>query len=152
VGFSGIAAFIMLFFGLIIMVSMFTVIQTSLIESSTLTQAQNEQKILESQTKVTIENISFDNTTIPDTTTIVVINSGQTKLSLEQIELYVDHVKIPRSTDNRTIRFLTNSINPAHWDPDEVLEIEVYIDLLNVTHTASITTEYLGRDVQPFLG
>lgn len=144
----------MLFFAIIIVVSMLVLIQTRMIESANLVYSQTDTVQKELQTRINILNISFDNTTTPDTTTIYIQNIGQTKLGLDDIDFYIDEIKVPRDNANRTIVFDTNSmtLNPVHWDPDEIIKVEVYMNLNNVTHIFTATTQYNGKDIKGYLG
>jgi len=154
-GFSSIGGFIILFFALIIIASSFMIIQGRLVDSTTLTFDTQQQKLAtEMQTKIDIINISFDNTTAPDTTTLNIKNTGHNKINIEFIDIFIDNIKIPRYDSNRTINFAPDSltINPLHWDQDETIIIEVYLDLQNVTHIATASTEYGIIDSATFLG
>jgi len=155
VGFATIGSFIMMFFALVFLVSMFILIQQRMIETTSESASVQQQRFNEQVlTNIEIINISFDNLTDPDTTTMYVENSGSNKLSIEFIDLFIDGTIIPRDTANRTIAFDIGStaINPLHWDPDEVIIIEIYLDLVNITHLATISTEYAVKDTQQFLG
>ena len=153
-GFSGIGAFIMLFFAIIIVASMLMIIQTGMIETASLVYSQKDTVQKELQTRVSILNITFDNSTNPDTTTAYIQNTGQTKLDPEYIDIFIDEIKVPRDDANRTIAFEPGSttLNPIHWDPDEVIKTEVYMDLANITHIFTITAEYNGKDTTGYLG
>jgi archaellum component FlaF (FlaF/FlaG flagellin family) len=154
-GFASIGSFIMLFFAVLIVVSSFTVIYGRLIESSALAnEIQNEKLENEVNTKIEIQNISFNNLTTPDTTTVYIKNTGINKIELEYFEIYIDNLKIPRNQNNRTMMYAvgSNVINPLHWDPREIIEIEVFLNLENITHIFTATTEYGVKDSITFLG
>jgi len=87
-----------------------------MIESANLVYSQTDTVQKELQTRINILNISFDNTTTPDTTTIYIQNIGQTKLDLDDIDFYIDEIKVPRDNINRTMVFDTSSmvLNPVH--------------------------------------
>jgi len=142
----------MLFFGIIIVVSTFVLIQTRMIESSIDVYAQNEKEKEMLLTDITILNVSFDNTTDPDTTTTYIENSGKIKIDIEHLDLYMDQAKIPRLDANRTIVFVQghDTFNPLEWDPDEQLHIEIFMDLQNITHALSTTTDNGGTDTALF--
>lgn len=154
-GFASIGSFIMLFFGLLIVGSTFTIIYGKIIESSTLTQEIQTNKLEnEVQTNIEIQSINFNNLTSPDTITIDIKNSGTKKINLEFFELYIDNLKIPRNLNNRTITFASGSttINPLHWDPKEIITVEIFLNLENITHIFTATTEYGVKDTITFLG
>ncbi len=153
-GFSGIGAYILIFFSLIIVVSVFVLIQANIIETSSLIYSQRDRLASEMRTNIEIENISFDNLTSPDTTTAQVKNTGQTVLETDYIDVYVDRARVPRNPQNLSISFAagSNTLNPLHWDPDETIIIEVYMDLDNSSHTLVVATEHLGRDQGSFTG
>lgn len=154
-GFSGIVSFILLFFALLIVMSTFILIQGEVVESTNLNyEIQKERLKTEARAGIEIVNISFDNNTDPDTTTVFVLNSGSVKLETEYIDAYIDDYKVPRDTDNRTISFAADSvtINPLHWDPDEKIKIEIYKDIANVTHIVTIASRYGAQDSITYLG
>ena len=154
-GFASIGSFIMLLFAVLIVTSSIAMIYGRVIESSTLTsEIENERQENEINTEIEIKNINFNNLTSPDTTTIEIKNTGKNKINLENFELYVDYIKIPRNMNNRTIGFETGSdeFNPLHWDEKETIIVEVFLDLENVTHLFTATTEYGVRDRITFLG
>jgi len=145
----------MLFFAFLIVISTFILIYGQMVESSNLTyNIQQERLAVTVHTNLEIENITFDNLTSPDTTTLYVKNTGQNKIDLDYLDVFFDDVKIPRDNSNRTIIFAPDSqaINPIHWDSDENIIIEVYMDLVNVTHLAAVTTEHGVKDTRAFLG
>ncbi len=154
-GFSSIGSFILLFFALIFMVTTMALIYGDMVQSTT--ESYNVQKErLENQIKSNLQilNISFDNSTNPHTTTIFVENTGSNKIDLDYLDVFIDEIKITRSDNNRTISFAEGSehINPLHWDSDETIKIEVFLNLTNVTRVATVTTEHSVKDSKIFLG
>ena len=154
-GFSNIGAFIMLFFGFILIISTFIIIQEKMVENTSLTYSVQQERINnELKTNININNILFNNLTTPDTITVYIENTGQNKLSTEYLEVFIDNIKIPRHTNNRTFSFETGSdiINPLHWDPDETLKVEIHLNLINITHVLTATTDFGVKDSKIFLG
>jgi archaellum component FlaF (FlaF/FlaG flagellin family) len=137
------------------MVTTMALIYGNMVQSTT--ESYNVQKErLENQVKTDIEikNITFDNATNPHTTTIFVQNTGSNKVELDYLDVFIDEIKITRSENNRTISFAEGSehINPLHWDPDETIKIEVFLNLTNITRIATVTTEHSVKDSMIFLG
>jgi len=154
-GFSSIGGFIIMFFALVFIISTFILIQGRMIDSTNLTfSIQKEKMETEMATDISIINISWDNSTVPATTTVYVENTGSVKLDPNQIDIFIDEIKIPRAEVNRTLGFTADSmtINPLHWDPTEVIRIDAFIALRNVTHIATVTTEYSVKDAVTYLG
>lgn len=152
-GFSTIGSFIIMFFTIMIMISSAIFIYTSLIESTNAASAMQEERINNAlNTDIEILSIVHEPGTSPDTQAAYVINKGKRKLQLELLDIYIDGTKIPRSTSNRIITFInnTNIINPLHWDPDEIIEINVSIDLAAANHVAVVATEYAVTDSKQF--
>jgi archaellum component FlaG (FlaF/FlaG flagellin family) len=142
----------MMFFAFLIIVTTLVVLQTNLIESQAVASEEQDRMASLMNTKIEILNISFDNATDPDTTTIYVKNIGAEKLDTGTLDLYIDEVRVPRDGNNRTLTLVKNGINPLHWDPDEVVRAEIYLDLDNVTHLAVVSTEVGIRDATTYLG
>ena len=67
------------------------------------------------------------------TTTIYVKNTGSTRFDPQDIDIYIDGIRIPRNSGNRTIQVTedTDTINPGIWDPQEELEIQVFKEYSN---------------------
>ena len=154
-GYSTIGGFIILFFAVLIVASSFVMIYGRMVESTSLTyDMQRERLENEVKTRMEIINISYDNGPSPDTTTAFVRNTGSNKIDIDFLEVFVDQIRIPRDSSNRTISFAPGSaaVNPLHWDPGEDIIIEIYLDLVNVTHVLTITTEHGTRDSRAFLG
>lgn len=153
-GFSNIASFMLLFFALMITVTIMAIFQTNLVETASLTFNEQERINQEMNTRIDILNITFDNQTVPDTTTLYVKNSGSTKLQLDYVEVFIDEKKLPRKPLNRSISFAAGSdvINPLHWDPDEIIIIDAYMNLDNVSHIATVTTDLGVKDQGVYLG
>ncbi|MGM5482027.1 MAG: hypothetical protein ACQESF_01055 [Nanobdellota archaeon] len=150
-GFSSIGSFIIMFFAIIVMISSAFMIYSMTIESSvTLTQQQIRQEKI-SETSIQIQNVTADKIPSPDRTTLKIINDGNRRLDINDIDVYFDGIFIPRNSQNRTIGFKSpNVINPLHWDPDEILEINISKNFENGTHQVVITTEFGKSDKSIF--
>lgn len=78
-------------------------------------------------------------------TYIDLLNTGATELVINQTDVIIDGVFIPRDefSKNLTIIPSTSIRNPLLWDPKEVLEITVNRTLsANTTHILDVITEY----------
>jgi archaellum component FlaF (FlaF/FlaG flagellin family) len=152
VGFASIGSFIMLFFALVIVLSTFSLIYGRMVQSTTMTYDMQNQKIEDTLSTVEITNITFDAVSSPDTTAIFVQNTGKNKLSLDYVDVFIDQIRIPRESINRTFEFAPGSgtINPLQWDPDETLIISTYLDLGAGTHYAAVTTEHGTKDTKSY--
>jgi archaellum component FlaF (FlaF/FlaG flagellin family) len=103
------------------------------------------------KTSIQIEVVHYDNVT--NTTSIYVKNTGQTMLKPEQIDVYIDGVRLSRNDGNRTIEIMsdTDSINAGIFDPKEEILILVPGSLdVNKTHEVIITTQYETKDTEVF--
>lgn len=136
--------FILLFFALITAVSMFVLMQTTLVETTATAYAERDRMVAEQNTKVLFLNASYNNMT--DTSTFYVKNTGTVMLELDTMDIYIDDKKVPRDEANRTISFQYSVNNPLHWDPDEILVIDVHMSLGQSQHVATINTQNGGKD------
>jgi archaellum component FlaF (FlaF/FlaG flagellin family) len=152
VGFASIGAFIILFFSLVIVISTFALINGRMVESTSLAyQVERERLEQATQTSIAVESAVFDNSTSPDTTTLILNNTGQNKLELGYIDVYIDGIRLPRDPANRTIAFVEGyTLNPLHWDPGESIVITAFLDLQEGQHTARVTTDYSVQDMAVF--
>jgi len=152
-GFSSIGAFMMMFFGLIIIVSTIVIIQTNLLESASIAYEEGDRLTRVINSRFDILNISYEDATDPDTTTMYVQNTGAEKLLPGDLDIFIDEIYIPKMEANRTIEFASvNKLNPMHWDPDEVLKIDIFIDLANVTHVVTLSNPDGVKDRTYYLG
>ena len=117
--------------------------------SVALTQAKVTQEL---KTDIAIEIVSFDNTT--NTTKIYVKNSGNEKLDIDKVDIYINKNYIPRNSTNRSIEILedTNIIDDTLWDPKEQVLIQIFNYSLSTTqlHEVTVTTQYGVKDLEEF--
>ena len=117
--------------------------------SVALVQAEATKEI---KTSVNIDIVKFDN--ITNTTNVFVKNSGNQKLDIDKVDVYMDKMYIPRNGTNRTIGILadTSVIDDSIWDPKEVIYIYVYNFSLSTSqvHEIKVTTQYDGNDIYEF--
>lgn len=77
------------------------------------------------------------------TTTTYVKNTGSTRFDPQDIDIYIDGIRVPRNSGNRSIQVTsdTDTTNTGIWDPQEELEIEIYKEYTtSQTRTLLITT------------
>ncbi len=142
-GFGTIAASIIMFIAVLTLsASMFVVMKNDINEQSSALREQTKYTSNNIKTDITIENLDYDNKT--NTTTINLRNTGKTKLYLKYSDVYINYDFIPRNTSNRTIQIdpSTDFRNTGIWDPDEIVEINVFKDLETGEYTAKITVQY----------
>lgn len=98
------------------------------------------------RTDITIENIDYDNVT--DITTINVRNTGSTVLDIDQVDVYLDGLFTPRNVSNRTIEVISSTEvkNPGLWDPNELIQIEVFKALATGDYGVAVSTQYSVKD------
>lgn len=115
--------------------------------------AQEKGKALNMQIKTAyeIEHVYYNNNT--EVTSIYLRNTGETMISPDQVDVYIDGIRIPRNSTNRTITILTDTetVNPDIWDPKEKIHIQVFMALSNtITHEILVTTPYSGSEKETF--
>jgi archaellum component FlaF (FlaF/FlaG flagellin family) len=152
-GFSTIGSFIIMFFGIIILISSAVLVYNNLVENTNAAANTQKERIDNRlNTRIDITGIEYDSFFNPDRTTIYITNTGSKKLQTDYIDVFIDDIKIPRNSANRTIWFANNSniANPLHWDPDEIIGINVSLNLESGTHIAVVSTEYGVTDTKGF--
>mgnify|MGYP001153364121 CR=1 FL=1 len=97
-------------------------------------------------TDIRIELVHYDSNS--EELYAYVENSGKTTLKLEDINIYVNNIRIPREIENRTIEIIpdTEIKNSGLWDPSEEIFITININLESDNHNLIITTSYQGKD------
>lgn len=113
---------------------------------------QSQRDILSNQIKaeVTIDVVDYDSDT--NTTSVYVRNSGKVVLDVDTVDIFMDGARIPRETGNRTITLLEDTKINADigWDPRESVQIDVFQNLTNETHSVRVSTEYGATDTETF--
>jgi archaellum component FlaF (FlaF/FlaG flagellin family) len=103
------------------------------------------------KTSIQVEMISFDEDR--NITNVYVRNTGRTMLDPLKMDVYLDGVRIPRNSTNRTIEVTddTDLINEGIFDPKETIHIAIfgYVDDLR-THDVTVTTPYEVKDSETF--
>jgi archaellum component FlaF (FlaF/FlaG flagellin family) len=143
-GGSTIASFIMLFFVIIIIISTTMMVYTTIYQSNESLKKEQQRNLQESQTSIEIINATYLNVT--NEIEIYIKNIGKRKLDINETDIYINDIRIPRNNNNRTIEFIDDSINPLLWDPNEIIRINVFLELEFGNHYTIITTEFGIKD------
>ena len=100
--------------------------------------------------KMDIENITHDS--VKNITSVEVKNSGTENIDLDYLDIYLDDIRIPRSTANRTMDILnsTEIKNPGLWDPEETVEINVTKNLTSDLHYVEVFTKNGNTKIKSF--
>ncbi len=135
---ENVVASLILFIAVMALATATTVVFKNYLDRSS--SAVNEQQSRSQdvmRTNFFIPIVSYNNV---DTTRIYVKNTGSTRFAPEDMDVYIDGIRVPRSPANRSISVVadTDNTNPGIWDPGEELEIEVY-----QTFTSSTTRTVL---------
>lgn len=80
-----------------------------------------------------------------DGANVIVNNVGREKLILDTLDLYFPQ-RISRNNTSRTFEIINDFIDPGLWNPDELLNVTVHIELEDGNHSFAITNELGGRD------
>jgi len=142
-GFGTIAATIIMFIAVMsLSTTVYVAMKNDISEQSTAMREQGQFLSNSLKTDLSMENVGYDNNT--NTTIASIRNTGKTKLSLDLTDLYIDLDFIPRSDQNRTIEIdaSTDSKNVGIWDPNEIVNIEIFKDLEEGDHTLKVSVQY----------
>ena len=91
-------------------------------------ESLNEQKnrlVEELRTSITIDSVAYDEGIL----TIYSTNIGTTNLRPETVDLFIDGIRIPRTSRTITIEEDTLVGGPTVWNPREVIKVETSITL-----------------------
>lgn len=112
----------------------------------------SQRDVLSSQIKaeIAIDVIDYDYDT--NTTTVYVRNSGKVVLDVDTVDVFIDSARIYRNTDNRTITLLNDTMVNGNigWDPRESIQIDIFLNLTNETHSLRVSSEYGVSDTETF--
>ncbi|MFW6014091.1 MAG: hypothetical protein ACOCZ6_05295 [Nanoarchaeota archaeon] len=150
-GFSTIGSFIVMFFGFLILLSSVFMIFGAMVDNTISLSAQEKEEEKRAQTSINIINITVDREQEPDLTTFQIINDGSRKLDKNDLDVYINGDRIPRDSENRTTYFKEeNKINPLHWDPGEIMIINITKELEEGKQQGIVATEFGITDSSVF--
>lgn len=127
-GFGTIVANIIMFIAVLMLASSILLIMNVYVQETQ--ESLNEQKnrlVDELRTAITIDSVSYDNST--NTLTIYSTNIGTTNLQPETVDLYIDGIRISRASRSITLEPDTLVGGPTIWNPREVARIETSLSL-----------------------
>ena len=125
-GFGTLAANIIMFIALLILASSVVFIMSTYVQETQESLTEQKNRLVdEIRTSITIDSISYTNETL----TIYSTNIGTTNLRLETIDLFIDGIRIPRTSRTITIEPDTLVGGPSIWNPREVIKVETGISL-----------------------
>jgi archaellum component FlaG (FlaF/FlaG flagellin family) len=97
----------------------------SMLDDSTSAAAREKQRAVNvMQTSFTIPSASYSAGTVY----VYVKNTGDASFDPEEMDIYLDGIRIPRDITNRTVNVTvdTDVSNVGTWDPGEELEFNVF--------------------------
>lgn len=148
-GFGGLATTIILFIAvMLVSTGVIMSLQTQVTQSQSSMRSQAELLNNQISTNVDITSANYTG----GVTTIYVLNNGKTILDVDNVDVYIDNLFIPRNTSNRTmaVESSTDLTNPGLWDPTEILRIDVTKTLGNGTHKVKVATQYGSLEQETF--
>jgi archaellum component FlaG (FlaF/FlaG flagellin family) len=150
-GFSGLASQVIMFIAVITVTSILVVVFNGYITNTSNSIAiQNDYLVNQLKSDISIDVVSYAN---DNTTMIYVKNTGKVALRLNDTDVYLNGLRIPRNVTNRNIEVLsdTDTINPGTWDPKEQVLIEVYQKLNDtLSHKVIVSAQYDVKDIEEF--
>ena len=150
-GFSTLVTNVIMFIAVISLTTAFVAIFKNYVDEST-NSINIQSEVISNNLKTDINIITASYSNATEKTTVHVQNTGKTKLDLDYVDVYIDDKFIPRDSSNRTIKVLksTEIENPGIWDPKEVVEIVVNMNLSRGEHKIAVATEYGVKDTTTF--
>ena len=121
-------------------------------DTSSSTRAQWTLMSNNLKTDVTVTSVTYNAAASPDNTTIYLLNTGKTRLDINQTDIYLDGY-IHRNDGNRsiTIEASTDTVDTGIWNEKEVVRIVVFKDLTaSTTYQVCVTTQYGTRSWDSF--
>ncbi|MFA6088583.1 MAG: hypothetical protein WC755_01850 [Candidatus Woesearchaeota archaeon] len=152
-GASTVAAQVILFIAIIgITTGLVVVFNNYVDETTSSTRSQWQMMSNNLKTDVTITSIGYAKDEISNTT-IYLLNTGKTKLDVNQTDIYLDGY-VSRDDAGRKIIIepSTDVLDVGIWNEKEVLKIIVYKNLtLSTTYQVCVTTQYGTKTCDAFL-
>lgn len=121
-------------------------------DTSSSTRAQWTLMSNNLKTDVTITSVSYDSGANPDNTTVFLLNTGKTRLDINQTDVYLDGY-IHRNDGNRSIAIepSTDTIDTGIWNEKEVVRLVIFKNLsASSTYQVCVTTQYGTRSCDSF--
>lgn len=112
---------------------------------------KNDFLVNQLKSDISIDVVSYDSGI--NTTSVYVKNTGKVALKVNDTDIYLNGLRIPRNDTNRTIEVLvdTDSVNPGIWDPKEEVLIQVFQKLnSSFSHDVIVSTQYDAKDTEEF--
>lgn len=153
-GFSNMATQVIMFVSVLViataLVIFFNNYSNETMDTANIQRQELSEKI---KTDVTIDVLSYDNSTNPHTIIAYVKNTGLIPINLDVIDVYINKERIPRDNNNRTIEIIsdTDTINVGQWDSKELILVTVFKNVTQLqTHTFDLILENGKRDSGEF--
>ena len=146
-GFGSIAANILLFLGVIIIATTFVFYMNSY--ASQTTSAMNRQKtdmLDEMNADILITSSLLNESHSPDQIILYIKNTGYNRLVIDDTDIYVDGVRVSRTSTVLTVESDTDVGNPDLWDPEEILKLVAEYNVPSGVLPVSISTTYGAND------
>jgi archaellum component FlaG (FlaF/FlaG flagellin family) len=125
-GFGTVATEIIIFMAVIVIAGVLAINMNSFSQQTGDTiNYQKEKTIDKISTQIAISETNYNNAVNPGKLKIYVKNIGNTAVTLNQTEVYVNGERITNSEKNITVEADTDVGNPKLWDPTELAKIEV---------------------------
>ncbi|MFP4118732.1 MAG: hypothetical protein ACLFTH_01615 [Candidatus Woesearchaeota archaeon] len=146
-GFGSIAANILLFLGVVIIASTFIFYMNSYASetSAVMTQQKNEM-VDELNSDISITSSLLNTSHTPDQTILYAKNTGSTRLTIDDTDVYIDGARVPSTSVTITVEEDTDIGNPDLWDPDEVVKIEAEKNVDSGAIPVKVITTYSASD------
>jgi len=123
---ENVVASLILFIAVMALATATTVVfKNYLDKSSSAVNEQQSRSVDVMRTNFFIPIVTYDGV---DTTRAYVKNTGSTRFDPQDMDVYIDGIRVPRDPANRNVTVVsdTDTINTGIWDPGEELEIEIY--------------------------
>lgn len=123
---ENVVASLILFIAVMALATATTVVFKNYLDrSSSAVNEQQSRSVDVMRTSFFIPIVTYDGVS---TTRVYVKNTGSTRFDPEDLDVYIDGLRIPRAPGNRSVTVVadTDNINAGIWDPGEEVEIEVY--------------------------
>jgi archaellum component FlaF (FlaF/FlaG flagellin family) len=141
-GFSNIISQVVLFMSILFTIVVLSIVYKTYITTTNLS-VQTQQQNFVDRIDTAFSIISTDYNSSSSEITLELKNKGSTTLKPEDIDIFVDAVRVSREPASRTITIIasTNIVNENLWDSGESVEIVISKNLAAGMHAIKIGVE-----------
>lgn len=101
-------------------------------ENTNAAASENDRTVNVMRTSFAITSAAYSDTSDPGTDIVYVYvkNTGKASFDPDDLDVYIDDIRIPRESANRTVQVMadTDTVSTGIWDETEEIEFQVHLN------------------------